>query len=70
MTKLCDESGRTIGFFLTVAEQERIQKLEEENRRLLYERAKAQVTDEELDKAEQETETYSTEEVLRYLEQR
>jgi hypothetical protein len=68
MTKLCDENGRTIGYFLTVAEQERLQRLEQEHRRLTYALAQAQFKDEDLDRAENEEEEYTTAEVLRYLE--
>jgi hypothetical protein len=68
MTQLSNETGQTIGYFLTVAELQRYQQLEEEHRRLLYAWAKTQFSDEELARAEQETEEFSTEEVLRYLE--
>ena len=68
MTKLCDENGQTIGYFLTVAEHERIRHLEAEHRRLLYAWAQEQFTEEELQRAEQETEEFTTEEVLRDLE--
>jgi hypothetical protein len=68
MTQLYDESGRTIGYFLTVAEHERLKALEAENKRLLYEWAKASVSEEELRQAEADPEEYTTEEVLKYLE--
>jgi hypothetical protein len=69
MTKLCDENGQTIGYFLTVAEQERITKLEEEHRRLLYAWGNAQFTEEELDQAEQEEEEEPLEDLWRRLGQ-
>lgn len=68
MTQLHNEEGQTIGYFLTVAEQRRYQQLEEEHRRLLYAWAKTQFSDEEIARAEQETEEFTTEEVLRSLE--
>jgi hypothetical protein len=68
MTQICDENGRTIGYFLTVAEHARVQRLEAEHRRLLYDWAKAQFTAEELDRAEQDPEELTTTEVLRHLE--
>jgi len=68
MTKLCDEKGQTLGYFLTVAEAQRIQELEAENRRLLYAWAQAQFTDEELDRAEADPEEFTTQEVLRHVE--
>ena len=68
MTQLYDESGHTIGYFLTVAEHERLKAVEAENKRLLYEWAKSAVTEEELRQAEEDTEEYTTEEVLKYLE--
>jgi hypothetical protein len=68
MTKLCDDSGQTIGYFLTVAEQERLKQLEEEHY-LLYEWANTLFTDEELDEAEQETETESLADFWRRLGQ-
>jgi hypothetical protein len=69
MTPLCDDRGQTVGYFLTVAEHERLRRLEAEHQRLLYAWARTQVTDEELDRAEQETEEFTTGEVLRSLEQ-
>jgi hypothetical protein len=68
MTRLSDEKGQTIGYFLTVAEHERIQRLEAEHRRLLYAWAKAQFSGEELDRAEQDPTEYTTAEVLKHLE--
>lgn len=69
VTPLHDESGKLLGYFATAAEFERLKMLEEENKRLLYEWAKTAVTDEELDEAEAaDTEEYTTEEVLKYLE--
>jgi hypothetical protein len=69
MTPLHNESGMLVGYFATTVEFERVKALEEENKRLLYEWAKTAVTDEELDKAEAaDTEEYTTEEVLKYLE--
>ena len=52
----------------TVAEHERIQRLEAEHRRLLYAWAKAQFSAEELDRAEQDPEEFTTAEVLKHLE--
>ena len=70
MTQLRNETGQTIGYFLTVAELQRYKQLEEEHRRLQYAWAKTQFSDEELARAEQETEEYTTEEVLRHLKTR
>lgn len=67
MTQLYDENGQTIGYFLTVAEHQRIQGLEAEHKRL-YAWAQAQFTDEELDRAEQDPEEFTTREVLQHLE--
>jgi hypothetical protein len=58
MTEHHDENGRTIGYDLTVAEHER----------LLYAWAQSQFSEEELQRAEQESEEYTTEEVIRELE--
>jgi hypothetical protein len=67
--KVCDESGRTVGFVVSVPELERLQRIEAEHRRLLYESAQALFSEEELDRAEQETEEFTTAEMLRHLEQ-
>jgi hypothetical protein len=69
VTPLCDQAGHTVGFFLTVAEHERLQRLEEEHRRLLYAWGNAQFTDEELDRAELETEEESLADLWRRLGQ-
>ena len=53
--ELCNDSGRTPGYF-TPAED-----------RSLYEGVEIPFTEEELRRAEQETESYTTEEVLEYL---
>jgi hypothetical protein len=68
MTQLYDDSGKVTGYYLTVAEYERLKALEEENKRLQIAWEKATFTEEELQQAEAETEEYSTEEVLKYLE--
>lgn len=68
MTQLYNDNGQTIGYFLTVAEHERLRKLEAEHRRLVYVWAQSLFTDEELDKASQDPEEFTTEEVLRHLE--
>jgi hypothetical protein len=69
MTKLCDENGQAIGYFLTVAELEAMQKREEEYRRALYAWGNAQFTEEELDQAEQETDEESLADLWRRLGQ-
>jgi hypothetical protein len=66
--ELCDNSGRTFGFFLTREEYERFRQWEEEQRRLDYAHAQSLFTDEELAEDEKDTETFTTEEVIRYLE--
>jgi hypothetical protein len=67
--ELCDESGQTVGYFLSVAEYERLQQLEAEYERFLYAKAQNLFADEELDQAEQESEEYTTHELLQHLEQ-
>ena len=56
--ELCDESGRTVGYFLTVADYENI----------FYEMAKSFATEEELDRISQEPGGKTTAEVLASLE--
>jgi hypothetical protein len=56
-SEICDDSGRLLGRFFPVAE------------RSLYDRIDIEITEEELDRRSQETEEYSTAEVLRHLEQ-
>jgi hypothetical protein len=67
MTALHDEKGQIIGYFVTPAEAER-RKKEAESLRSMYEWAKAQFTDEELEKARQDPEEFTIEEVLKYVE--
>jgi hypothetical protein len=55
--EVCDESGRTLGYFLPASTYERA----------AYEWANAEITDEELDRAEHEPGGYTTAEVLEYL---
>jgi hypothetical protein len=55
--ELCDPSGRRLGYFLP----------EQVYRELLYRWANAQVSDEELESARKETESYTTAEVLEHL---
>lgn len=66
--EFCDATGQTLGFFLTPEEHERFRQWEEEQRRLDYAYAQSLFTDEELDEDERDTETFTTEEVIRYLE--
>ena len=68
MTQLFDDSGKVTGYYLTVSEYEQLKALEEENKRLQIAWEKATFLEEELQQAEAETEEYSTEEVLKYLE--
>ncbi len=68
MTQLSDESGRPIGCFLTLAEANRFQQLEQEYRRLVYGWARTAFPEAELAKAERETTELATEEILRELE--
>ncbi len=68
MTQLSDESGRPIGCFLTLAEANRFQQLELEYRRLVYGWARTAFPEEELQRAERETDEVATEEILRQLE--
>ncbi|HEX8200088.1 MAG TPA: hypothetical protein VF590_06345 [Isosphaeraceae bacterium] len=53
--ELCDDSGRTLGYFTPRQD------------RSLYEGVEIPFTEEELRQAEQATERYTTEEVLAYL---
>lgn len=53
--ELCDPSGRVLGQFIPKVDLSR------------YEPLEPQVSEEELDRREQSTEWYSTEEVLAYL---
>ncbi|HJS09015.1 MAG TPA: hypothetical protein VJ809_15205 [Pirellulales bacterium] len=55
--EICDDSGRLLGRFFPVAEQS------------LYDDIALDISDEELDRRSQETEVYSTAEVIRRLEQ-
>jgi hypothetical protein len=55
--ELCDEEGRTVGFFVPVKLRER----------LWYDWAKAQFTDEELERARQQPGGRTTAEVLERL---
>jgi hypothetical protein len=66
--ELCDAQGRTLGYFVPVAEHQRLQRLEEEHQQLLYAWAQARFSDEELERAEAEEEEFTTEEVLKDLE--
>jgi hypothetical protein len=56
--ELCDETGRTLGYFVPAAEHER----------QLYDWANAQFTDEELERARQEPGGRTTAEILARLE--
>ena len=67
--EVCDVTGRTVGYFLPVSEHERLRQVEADHKRLLYAWAHAQFPEEELDKAEQESEEFTTEEVLKQLGQ-
>jgi hypothetical protein len=53
--EVCDRSGRVLGYFIPVVD------------RSLYERIKVPFSEEEIRKAEEETESYTTKEVLAYL---
>jgi hypothetical protein len=67
--EVCDATGRTLGYFLPVSEHERLRQVEADHQRLLYAWAQAQFSEEELAKAEQESEEFTTEEVLKQLRQ-
>lgn len=69
MIQLQDESGRPIGCFLTLAEANRFQQVEQEYRRLAHGWARTAFSSEELTKAKKESRELSTEELLRLLEQ-
>jgi hypothetical protein len=58
--ELCDESGRTVGHFLS----------EEAYRRWIYDRANAQVSDEELQRVLEEPGGRSLDEILARLQTR
>jgi hypothetical protein len=66
--ELTDVAGRTLGFFLTPEEHERLRKLEAEQRRLDYAHAQTLFTNEELDAADREGGEFTTEEVIRFTE--
>lgn len=57
-TELCDEDGRAIGVFQPDPSRDRS----------LYEGAEIPVSEEELQRAEQDPESFTTSEVLAYLE--
>ena len=54
--EICDDSGRLLGRFFPVAEQN------------LYDEIDLEISEEELDRRSRETDVYSTSEVLRHLE--
>jgi hypothetical protein len=56
--EVCDEKGLTLGYVQPVPSRDRS----------LYEGVEIPVSEEELQRAEQETESYTTAEVLAYLE--
>src|SRR5437763_7697652 len=62
-----DSSGRTVGFFLTPEEHERLRQIEEEQRRLDYEYVRSVVTDEMLEEARNQTEELTYDDVLDHL---
>lgn len=62
-----DESGRTVGFFLTPEEHERLRQIEAEQLRLDYEYVRSVVTDEMLAAAEAEGGEYTYDEVMDHL---
>jgi hypothetical protein len=68
--EVCDATGRTLGYFLPISEHERLRQVEADHQRLLYAWAQTQFSDEELARAEQEPEEFTTEEVLKQLGQR
>jgi hypothetical protein len=65
--EICDERGRTLGYFLPISEHERLRQIEADHQRLLYAWARTQFSDDELARAEQEPEEFTTEEVLQHL---
>lgn len=66
--ELTNAAGRTVGYFLTPDEHERLRKLEAENRRRMYDRANAVFTDEQLDAFDREGGELTYDEVKRHLE--
>jgi hypothetical protein len=66
--ELRDETGRTVGVFLPSAEYEQLKRLSEECQHF-FNPATGAFFDEELLRVDEESESYSTEEVLRHLEQ-
>jgi hypothetical protein len=67
-TELTNAAGRTVGYFLTPDEHERLRKLDAENRRRMYERANAVFTDQQLDGFDREGGELTYDEVKRHLE--
>jgi hypothetical protein len=65
-TELTDETGQTLGYFISPQVFERIQQLEED-RKALYRIANSLVTDEELDAADAEGGEHTPEEVREHL---
>jgi phage portal protein BeeE len=61
-----DEAGNLIGYFVSI---NRLNALEQE-RKAMYDWAKSQITDEELDAAENDPIEYTTEEAMKLLEDR
>lgn len=68
--ELTDDTGRTLGFFVTPEEHARMRSAIAEQHRQDYARAQAVFTDERLAAADAEGGEYTTEEVLDYLESR
>ncbi|HTK76759.1 MAG TPA: hypothetical protein VL371_15940 [Gemmataceae bacterium] len=66
--ELTNAAGRTVGFFLTPDEHERLRRLEVENRRRMYDRANDVFTDDQLDVFDREGGELTYEEVKRHLE--
>lgn len=55
------------GIFLPVTEHERLREMEANHQRLLYDFAQRQFSEKELERAEQEPEEFTTDEVLNQL---
>lgn len=66
--ELCDAAGQVFGYFLSPAELARLRIMEAEHRRIKYAHANSQFTDEELAEDEKDETTYTTKEVIQYLE--
>jgi hypothetical protein len=63
-----DAAGNPLAYIVPPTEYDRLRRVDEEHRRLVYAYAQTLFTDEELDEDERDTETVSTDELIRHLE--